>query len=123
MEINKITEQIIGAAIEVHKILGPGLLESAYEECLAYEFDLRGMSYERQIPLPVKYKAKKLDQGYRLDFLVEDRVVVELKTIERFAPVHEAQVLTYLRFSKKKVGLLINFNEVTLMKGLRRYAM
>lgn len=122
MELNDITQEIIGAAIEVHKILGPGLLESAYEECLAYEFDLRNVKYTRQVPLPVKYKAKRLDQGYRLDFLVENRVVVELKTIERFAAVHEAQVLTYLRFSEKKIGLLINFNEITLMKGLRRYA-
>jgi GxxExxY protein len=118
-----LTSAIIGAAIEVHKTLGPGLLESAYEECLAREFVLRSIPFERQKGLPVVYKDVKLDCGYRLDFLVGNRVIVELKAIESIAPVHEAIVLTYLRLSGCKLGLLVNFNVAILKDGIRRYAL
>jgi len=116
-----LTRDIIGAAIEVHKLLGPGLLESAYEECLAREFVLRGIRFERQKPAPVVYKDVKLECGYRMDFLVDGRVVVELKAVEALAPVHEAIVLTYLRLSGCRVGLLINFNVRLLTEGIRRF--
>jgi len=121
MEINKITEVIIGCAIEVHKALGPGLLESAYEECLFFELEKAGMNVERQKPVPVVYKEIKLELGYRIDLLVENSVVVELKTVDAFNPVHEAQVLTYLKFSNKQIGLLINFNVTVLKNGIKRY--
>ena len=121
MEINKITETIIGCAIEVHKILGPGLLESAYEECLYFELQKAGLIVERQKPVPVVYKEIKLECGYRIDLLVENTVVIELKTVDAFNPVHEAQVLTYMKFSKKSIGLLINFNVTLLRNGLKRY--
>ena len=121
MEINQITEKIIGCAIEVHKRLGPGLLESAYEECLSYELRNAGFSIERQIPVLVVYKEIKLEMGYRIDILVENAVVLELKSIDAFAPVHEAQILTYMKFSNKKIGLLINFNVNLLKEGIRRY--
>lgn len=121
MEINQITEKIIGCAIEVHKRLGPGLLESAYEECLSYELRNAGFSIERQIPVPVVYKEIKLEMGYRIDILVENAVVLELKSIDAFAPIHEAQILTYMKFSNKKIGLLINFNVNLLKEGIRRY--
>lgn len=121
MEINKITEIIIGCAIEVHRALGPGLLESAYEECLAYELQLAGLRVERQKAVPVIYKEKKLDCGYRMDLLVENQVVLELKTVDALCPVHEAQVLTYLKFAKKEIGLLINFNVTVLKNGIKRY--
>ncbi len=120
---NALTSAIIGAAIEVHKTLGPGLLESAYEECLAREFVLRTAPFKRQKPLPVVYKDVKLECGYRLDFLVGDRVIVELKAIESIAPVHEAIVLTYVRLSGCKLGLLINFNVAILKDGIRRYVL
>ena len=120
MQTNEITQAVIGAAIEVHRALGPGLLESAYEECLAHEFDLRGLSYVRQMPLPLVYKAVKLDYGYRLDFLVENLVVVELKAVDKLQPIHEAQLLSYLRLGNWQVGLIINFNEVVLKNGIRR---
>jgi len=120
MELNKITEQIIGAAIEVHKALGPGLLESAYEECLCRELTLRGIHYERQRPLPVEYKGAKLDCGYRLDLLVADAVVVEIKAAEMIQPIHEAQLLTHLKLGGWKLGLLINFNVPVLKDGIRR---
>lgn len=121
MEINLITKEIIGAAIEVHKQLGPGMLESAYEECLCYELSLRGLKVERQKPIPVVYKEIKLDCGYRADLLVENEVVVELKAQDVILPVHEAQILTYLRFANKKIGLLINFNVTVLKNGIRRF--
>lgn len=114
------TEPIIGAAIEVHKQLGPGLLESTYEECLCHELHLQGIQFKRQIDLPVVYKGLKLDCGYRLDLLVEDTVVVELKAVEQLLPVHEAQLLTYLHLAHKPVGLLINFNVPLLKDGIRR---
>jgi GxxExxY protein len=118
---NDITRAIIGAAIEVHKRLGPGLIESAYEECLLHELRIRNMSVERQKGLPVIYKEVKLDCGYRLDLLVEGRVVVELKSVETLAPIHEAIILTYLRLSGQKTGLLINFNVTVLKDGVRRF--
>jgi GxxExxY protein len=120
MDVNKITEQIIGAAIEVHPALGPGLLESAYEECLCGEVSLRGLRFERQRVLPVEYKGVKLDCGYRLDLLVEELVVVEIKSVASIEPIHEAQLLTYLRMGGWKVGLLINFNVPVLKDGIRR---
>ena len=119
--INDLTGAIIGAAIEVHRCLGPGLLESAYETCLAYELQAKGLRVERQKPLPITYKDVHLDHGYRIDLLVEDEVVVEIKSVDALLPIHQAQVLSYLRFSGCKIGLLLNFN-VTLLKkdGIRR---
>lgn len=114
------TEKIIGAAIEVHKAIGPGLLESAYEECLGYEMGIRGLAYQRQVPLPVIYKEVTLDCGYRLDFLVEKAIVVELKAVESLQPIHHAQMLTYLRLGGWTVGLLINFNVPILKTGIKR---
>jgi GxxExxY protein len=121
MEINEITKTIIGCAIEVHKYLGPGLLESAYEECLTFELNKTGLQFKRQHPTPIIYKEIKLDCGYRIDILVENLVVVELKVVEEINPVHEAQILTYLKFSGKSIGLLINFNVRSLRNGLRRF--
>lgn len=120
MEMNKVTEQIIGASIEVHKALGPGLLESAYEECLCRELALRNIRFERQRTLPVEYKGVKLDCGYRLDLLVENAVVVEIKSVTTIEPIHEAQLLTYLKLGGWKLGLLINFNVTVLKDGIRR---
>jgi len=114
------TARIIGAAIEVHRALGPGLLESAYEECLCHELYLRGLAFQRQVDLPVPYKGLKLDCGYKMDVVVEDEVVLELKSIEKIVPVHEAQLLTYLKLSGKRVGLLINFNVPLLTQGIIR---
>lgn len=121
MELNKLSEIIIGCAIEVHRILGPGLLESAYEECLMFELEKVGLFVERQKPIPVIYKDIYLECGYRIDLLVENAVVIELKTTELFHPVHEAQILTYMKFSNKKLGLLINFNVSLLKNGIKRY--
>jgi GxxExxY protein len=120
MEMNEITEKIIGAAIEVHRALGPGLLESAYEECLCHELTLRRVAFERQKPLCVEYKGVKLDCGYRLDLFVEGTVVVEIKAVEVIQPIHEAQLLTYLKLGGWKLGLLINFNVPVLKDGIRR---
>lgn len=117
---NKLTERIIGAAIEVHKALSPGLLESAYENCLAHEFSLINISFKRQLPLPVTYKSFSLDCGYRLDFLVENTVVLELKAVEKFEAIHQAQMLTYLKLGGWPIGLLINFNVAILAKGIKR---
>jgi GxxExxY protein len=120
LNINEITETIIGAAISVHKELGPGLLESTYEICLAYELTGKGLKFERQKGLPVKYRGVHLDCGYRIDLLVENKVVVEVKAVEKLELIHEAQLLSYLKLSKCKVGLLINFNVEVLRKGIRR---
>ena len=119
--VNDITEKIIGAAIEVHRTLGPGLLESAYETCLCRELQLRGLQYQRQLSLPVNYKGIALESGYRLDLLVENLVVVEIKAIEALQPVHEAQILTYMRLGGWCVGLLINFNVPLLKQGVKRF--
>lgn len=115
-----LTEQIIGAAIDVHRALGPGLLEAVYQACLAHELSIRSLAFEQQKPLPVEYKGTRLDCGYRLDFLVANKVVVELKAVESIHPVHEAQLITYMKLTGCKVGLLINFNEVLLKDGIRR---
>jgi len=116
----QITGEIIGAAIEVHRELGPGLLESSYEICLARELELRGISFDFELPLPLEYKGVRLDCGYRLDLLVAGAVIVEVKSVEKLAPIHDAQVLTYLKLTGVKVGLLINFNVVVLKAGLKR---
>ena len=117
---NPLSKEIIGAAIEVHRQLGPGLLESAYEECLAHEFMLRDIQFERQKPLPVAYKGIKLDCGYRLDFLVAQSVIVELKAVERLMPIHEAQTITYLKLTHCKLGLILNFNVRLMKTGIKR---
>lgn len=119
-ENKTLTEGIIGAAMEVHKVLGPGLLESAYEECLCIELTGRNLHFERQRPLAVEYKGKILDCGYRLDLLVEGEVIVEVKAVSKLEPVHEAQLLSYLKLGGWKVGLLINFHEALLKNGIRR---
>ena len=123
MTDNEITHEIIGAAIEVHKLLGPGLLESAYEACLCHEFAIRKIGFQKQKPVPLVYKEIKLDCGFRLDLLVEQRVVVELKSVDALGPIHEAIMLTYLRLSGHKLGLLINFNVSILKEGIRRFIM
>lgn len=120
MNANEVTEAIIGAAIEVHRELGPGLLESTYEACLAYELVERGLAVERQKNLPVQYRGMQLDCGYRIDLLVDSLVIVELKTVERLEPLHEAQLLSYLKLSGAPVGLLLNFNVTQLRRGIRR---
>jgi GxxExxY protein len=116
----KLTGEIIGAAIEAHQQLGPGLLESSYEVCLCRELELRGIPFEFQKPLPLEYKGIRLDCGYRLDLLVAELVIVEIKSVEALAPIHEAQLLTYLKLTGVKIGLLINFNVVVLKAGLKR---
>jgi GxxExxY protein len=118
-ENDHLTEKVIGFAIEVHRQLGPGLLESAYEECLCYELEQSGLSFRRQVPLPVVYKAVRLDCGYRIDVVVEEQVILELKTVERLMPIHEAQILTYLKLSGLHTGLLLNFNSAVLKDGMR----
>ncbi len=117
---DELSKEIIGAAIEVHRVLGPGLLESAYEECLCHELSLRGIGYKRQVPLPMEYKGLKLDCGYRLDLVVEDLVIVELKAVSRIDPIHEAQLLTYLRLRNTWLGMILNFNVAVLKDGIKR---
>ncbi len=119
-ERDSLTESVIGLAIEVHRALGPGLLESAYQECLCYELKTNGIAFARQVALPVVYKAVKLDCGYRMDLVVDDRLVVELKTVEKILPIQEAQLLTYLRLSGIRTGLLLNFNTSILKDGIKR---
>ena len=121
MQDLELTHLVIGAAIDIHRTLGPGLLEAVYEECLAKEFSLLRIPYERQKPVPLIYRDLKLECGYRLDFLVDKRVVVEIKSIETIAPIHETVMLTYLRLSQTPLGLLINFNVPVLKDGIRRY--
>ena len=118
--VNPITDKIISAAIEVHRALGPGLWESAYEECMCHELNLQNIAFVRQLPLPVKYKGVSLDCAYRIDILVADTVVVEIKAVELLLPIHEAQLLTYLKLGKWPAGLLINFNVPLLKQGIRR---
>jgi GxxExxY protein len=120
MNINDLTGEIIGAAIEVHKALGPGLMESVYEECLCHEFGLRKIDYKRQQALPIEYKGVRLDCGYRIDVLVKGLVILELKSVDSLQPIHEAQLLTYLKLTDLKVGLLINFNVPVLREGIKR---
>ena len=116
-----LTERVIGLAIAVHRELGPGLLESAYEECLSFELKHAGIPYARQVPLPVVYKDVRLDCGYRLDIVVRRELIIEIKAVEQLLPIHEAQILTYLRLSGIRLGLLMNFNTVVLKDGIRRF--
>jgi GxxExxY protein len=120
---DSLTERLIGLAIGVHRLLGPGLLESAYEECLCFELREAGIPFSRQLPLPIVYKTIRLDCGYRLDIVLERDVILEIKAVEKLMPIHEAQILTYLRLSGIKTGLLINFNSVVLKDGLRRFVL
>ncbi len=120
VEENRISEKVIGAAIEVHKHLGPGLLEAAYETCLCRELQLRGVPFAKQVEMPVSYKGEALDCGYRVDMIVDSRVIVEIKAVESLQPIHEAQVLTYLRLTGLHLGLLLNFCVPTLKRGIRR---
>ena len=120
MDINQLSSKIIGASIEVHKALGPGLLESAYERCLCHELNQRGLSFENQKPLPVTYKGQKLDCGYKLDVVVKNAIILELKSCEQIEPIHKAQLLTYLKLSGLKLGLLLNFNVPVMRDGIVR---
>ena len=121
-DINDLTGAVIGAAIEVHQVLGPGLLGSAYEECLCHELKLRGIQFERQVELPIEYKGTKLNCGYRMDVVADNQLILELKSCEGLHPIHEAQLLTYLKLTGKKVGLLFNFNVPILKQGIKRLA-
>jgi GxxExxY protein len=121
MDRDPVTERIIGCTIEVHRALGPGLLESAYEKCLAFELDQRGIPFRQQLPVPVEYKGTRIECGYRIDLLVDDAVIVELKSVDQLAPIHEAQLLTYMKLARIRTGLLINFNQQRLVDGLRRF--
>jgi GxxExxY protein len=123
MEFDIVSKEIIGCSIEVHRQLGPGLLESAYEECLMYELSRKELYVKRQTPIPVVYKDIRLDCGYRIDLLVENSVVIELKSVDSLAPIHHAQILTYMRFSGINTGLLINFNVTILKNGLKRFVL
>jgi GxxExxY protein len=121
-EFKALTAEIIGAAIEVHRQLGPGLLESAYEECLAWELMQKGLSVKRQVCIPVRYKELRIEDGYRIDMLINDMVILELKCIDSFQPIHTAQVLTYLKMTGLKLGLLLNFKVDVMRKGIKRVA-
>ena len=121
MIVNDLTDKIIGCAIEVHRTLGQGLLESAYQQCLFYELREQGIWVEKEICLPITYKEIKIDHGYRIDLLVENKIVIELKTVEKFTDVHSAQILTYMRLGEYSTGLLINFNTKLLKDGLKRF--
>jgi GxxExxY protein len=116
----RLSERVIGLAIDVHRHLGPGLLESAYEECLCYELAEAGIAFQRQVALPLVYKGVQLDCGYRMDVVVDGKIVLEIKAVEQVAPIHKAQLLTYLRLTGHRVGLLMNFNAITLKDGLHR---
>ncbi|MCA9105882.1 MAG: GxxExxY protein [Planctomycetales bacterium] len=121
MEQEEITGRVIGCAIEVHRQLGPGLLESAYEKCLAFELRENGIQFQRQLPMPVEYKETRLECGYRIDFLIEEKLIVELKSAKQLIGLDEAQLLTYMKLAKVKLGLLMNFNETRLKSGIRRF--
>lgn len=123
MKDYNLTSEIIGGAVEVHKALGPGLLESAYNECLAYELEVRGFSVQREVLLPITYKEVEIDHGYRLDLLIENRIVIELKAVEKFTDVHTAQILTYMKLGGFDLGLLINFHEKLLKDGIKRFVL
>ena len=118
---DKLTEKVIGCAIEVHRTLGPGLLESTYEQCLTHEFSLQAIPFKMQVPIPIQYKNIKLECGYRLDVLVDDCLILELQSVEKLLLIHEAQMLTYLKLANISTGLLINFNDTRLVKGIKRY--
>jgi GxxExxY protein len=121
VDINELSGKVIGCAIEVHRALGPGLLESTYEQCLARELDLAGIPFRLQWPLPVEYKGSRLDCGYRVDVLVDDRLILELKAVDEVLGIHQAQLLTYMKLARVKVGLLINFNVQVLKDGIKRF--
>ncbi|MFQ5450236.1 MAG: GxxExxY protein [Nitrospinaceae bacterium] len=123
MDENELSNKIIGACIEVHKSLGPGLMESVYQQCLAREFSLQNIPFQKELSKPVEYKGVSLDCDLRLDFLVDKKIVVELKAVDKFLPVHQAQILTYLKLAKCKLGLLINFNVPVLKEGIQRIAL
>ena len=123
MEFDALSHRVIGCALEVHRELGPGLLESAYQQCLEHELRTAGIVFRAQQTLPVVYKGLELDFGYRLDIVVDEQLIVEIKSVEQLLPIHEAQLLTYLKLSKLKLGLLINFSEVLLKDGIRRFVM
>jgi GxxExxY protein len=123
MEFDKLSNRVIGCAIEVHRVLGPGLLESTYEQCLAHELSQNGIEFKLQHPLPVEYKGVRLDCGYRIDVFVEDTLVLELKSVEEIKGIHEAQLLTYMKLAGAKTGLLINFNAIRLKDGIRRFVL
>ena len=123
MDRDPLTEQAIGCAIEVHRALGPGLLEAVYEECLCHELHENGLGFQRQIPVPVTYKAVNLETGFRADLVIEKELLIEIKAVERLLPVHQAQVLTYLKLSGIPKGLLLNFNTRVLKDGIRRFVM
>jgi GxxExxY protein len=123
MEFDELSNKIIGCAIEVHKTLGPGLLESAYEKCLSYELVNANIGHKLQKELPIEYKEIKLDCGYRIDIVVEDKIIIELKSIERILPIHEAQLLTYMKLSGINIGLLMNFNACKLKDGIKRFVL
>ena len=118
-----LTQKIIGLAIEVHKELGPGLMESAYEACLCHELLINKLPFQRQVPIPVEYKSEKLESGFRADLIVDEQVLLELKSVEKLAPIHEAQILTYLKLSGIRTGLLLNFNERVLKDGIKRFVL
>jgi len=120
---NNLTERVIGAAIEVHRHLGPGLLESAYGECLCFELSNCGLVYDREVPLPLIYKGCRLECGYRMDIVVEGQIILEIKAVDKILPIHEAQLLTYLRISGHQLALLLNFNAVLLKHGIRRFVL
>ena len=122
-EFDQLSNHVIGCAIEVHKTLGPGLLESAYEQCLAYELSQLGIPFKLQSSLPVKYKDAELDCKYRIDLLVDEKLIVELKSVDKITGIHEAQILTYMKLSKVKIGLLINFNVEILKTGIKRFVL
>jgi GxxExxY protein len=123
MEFDELSGKIIGCAIEVHKNLGPGLLESAYERCLSYELNAAGLKNETQKELPIDYKGMRIDSGYRIDLIVENSIIVELKSVDKILPIHEAQLLTYIKLSGVKIGLLINFNVTKLKEGIKRFVL
>ncbi len=121
MEFDKLSNKVIGLALEVHKQLGPGLLESTYKQCLAYELSKANISFNLECEIPIKYKEIQISCGYRIDILVENKIILELKSVEKILPIHEAQILTYMKLSNKKIGLLINFNVSLLKEGIKRF--
>jgi GxxExxY protein len=120
LEFDKLSNRVIGCALEVHRYLGPGLLESTYEQCLAHELKMAGIPFKLQCPLPVEYKGIKLDCGYRIDLLIDDSIIVELKSVEKILPIHKAQLLTYMKLSGISIGLLMNFNVEYIKNGIKR---
>ena len=123
MKFDELSNRVIGCAIEVHRALGPGLLESTYERCLAHELALSGIAFRLQCPIPVLYKEVNLDCGYRIDIMVEDALIVELKSVEKIDMIHQAQLITYMKLARIKVGLLLNFNVIRLRDGIRRFVL